>query len=316
VRLRRIRVATVCAAITLASVSSPVRASEQGLLPDLRQAPVGCSAAYPGDPASCTDWDVCVVTNTAAPNGTCAKSGIGRGVRLRFTTAEENVGEGPLLLYGHRENARSTTMQVRQALQSGQHGSVPTSYAQAQRSTAASMYYEPAPMHQHWHLMGFEHMELRTPDGDTVVTDRKNGFCLGDRYRTADADLLAHSMRDSNSPEGQLAKYLESNQCGYQDPQALDMIEGISVGGGDVYVFGMDFQWLDITRVPSGVYDLVNTVNADQSLIEARYDNNSSSIAVLVKWPPGARIVPGFITAPPTVTLLRSCPGKQRCAAR
>ncbi|WP_439659418.1 lysyl oxidase family protein [Lentzea sp. HUAS TT2] len=301
-------------AITVALVPQ-AQADERPLLPDLRQAPVGCTGGYGGDPSLCRDWDVCMVTNAKSPNGDCVTSGAIQAVRLRFTTAEDNVGEGPLLLYGRRPDRSSTDMEVRQAFQTGWGGAIPGSYDDAERATATSMYYEPARMHMHWHLMGFARMQLLTPGGETVVADRKNGFCLGDRYRTADADTLPASVRDTASPEGQLAQRLERNRCGHRDPHATEVFEGISVGSGDDYRFNVDFQWLDLTNVPSGTYDVVNTVNSDRTLVESSYNNNSSSISISVQWPNGAATRPSVITEAPAVTLLRSCPGQERCAA-
>jgi len=301
-------------AVLAFAVAAPARSDDLALLPDLRQAPVGCPGGYGGDPAKCTDWDVCAVHDADAPNGRCITAGSMKAVRLRFTSSEDNVGDGPLLLYGSRDNTRQKTMSVRQAFQTREGGSIPTSFQAAQHATTTSTYYEPAKMHEHWHLMGFEHFELRTPDGGTLVTDRKNGFCLGDRYPTPDAKQLAHAVPNDESPQGQLGRFLAKNMCGMRNPDALTVIEGISVGRGDDYRYDVDFQWLDITTLPSGTYDVVNTVNSDRTLVESNYENNSSSIAISVQWPSGARVAPSLITSPPTVKLLRSCPGSAKCA--
>jgi hypothetical protein len=304
----------VAALVVAAAITVPNATAESAqLLPDLRQAPVGCPGGYGGDPTLCRDWDVCMVRDAAAPNGICLPVGPARAVRLRFTTAEDNVGDGPLLLFGKRASAGTPTMAVRQAFQNGVDGAIPTSFESAQRPTGNSMYYEPAVMHQHWHLMGFEHFALRAPGGGTLVTDRKNGFCLGDRYVTPDAAGLPHAVPADGSPQGQLGQLLDGNMCAMLNPKALTVMEGISVGRGDDYRRTVDFQWLDITAVPSGTYDVVNTVNADRALLESDYRNNSSSIAISVRWPGGATAPPATITAPPVVTLLRSCPGKARC---
>ncbi|HEX7301268.1 lysyl oxidase family protein [Lentzea sp.] len=300
--------------IVASSVTPAQAAVRQPLLPDLRQAPVGCAGGYGGDPALCRDWDVCMVTDPKDPSGDCVTSGGIRSVRLRFTTAEDNVGEGPLLLYGRRSRAGADEMQVRQGFQHGRGAPIPATFDQAERATATSMYYEPAKAHRHWHLLNFARMQLRTPGGRTVVADRKNGFCLGDRYRTADAGALPGATRDPASPEGQLAKQLAQNRCGYRDPAATEVVEGISVGSGDDYRYQVDFQWLDLTDVASGTYDVVTTVNPDRTLLESRYDNNSSSISISVQWPGGAARRPSVITEAPAVTLLRSCPGRDRCS--
>ncbi|WP_394619671.1 lysyl oxidase family protein [Lentzea sp. JNUCC 0626] len=294
-----------------AALAQPAQA-DGPLLPDLRQAPVGCPGGYGGDPSLCRDWDVCPVADAKAPNGECVTSGDIRAVRIRFTTAMDNVGDGPLMLHGRRSGG--SAMDVRQAFQTTRGAQIPATFDDARRATATSMYFEPAPTHKHWHLMGFARMQLRTPGGRTVVADRKNGFCLGDRYRTADADRLPGAVRDAASPEGQLAERLKKSNCGRDNPDATEMFEGISVGSGDDYRKAVDFQWLDLTNVTSGTYDLVNTVNSDRTLVESRYDNNSSSISISVQWPGGAKRRPPVITEAPAVTLVKSCPGTDRCS--
>ncbi|WP_410614169.1 lysyl oxidase family protein [Amycolatopsis sp. lyj-109] len=308
------------AALALAALAATVSASAPRadaapnlLLPDLRQAPPGCAGGSSGELPLCTAWDVCLVIDPAAPNGRCVAPSVAKAVRLRFTSAEENVGDGPLLLYGRRESTKQETMTVRQALRNGTDGSIPGSYAAAQRGTGAFTYYEPALAHQHWHLMNFEHFALVSRQGKTVVTDRKNGFCLGDRFQVHDAGRLPNVPGDAG-PDADLAETLRDNMCRHHEPTALEVLEGISVGAGDDYKFTVDFQWLDITRVPTGTYDLVNTVNADRTLLETDYGNNSSAIALSISWPQGMPKADGTVPAAPIVKLLRSCPGRPRCA--
>lgn len=303
----------IAAVLGVVAWAAPALAADEALLPDLRQAPIGCEAGYGGDPMNCTDWDVCAVADASKPNGECVTSGRMQGVRLRFTSSEENVGAGPLLLYGHRDSTSSPTMSVRQAFQNGRHGDIPGSYADAQHATSATTYYEPAPMHRHWHLLGFDRFQLRTQDGKMVVADRKNGFCLGDRYDVPGVSSIVDKPAPG-TPEGDLAQTLAESTCKRKEPSATDVTEGISVGQGDNYDYTVDYQWLDISKVASGVYTVVNTVNPDHSISESDYANNSSSAAFSVQWP-GGGAAPATITAPPTVKLLRSCPGSATCAA-
>ncbi|MBV8932685.1 MAG: lysyl oxidase [Kutzneria sp.] len=292
------------------SAAPPAVAESPLLLPDLRQAPVGCAGGWDSDPLLCTDWDVCAVADASSPSAHCVTSGHIAAVRLRFTASEENIGDGPLLFYAHRDSTAQPTMTVRQAFQTVPHGPIPASFTAAQRPSRTTAYYEPAPAHVHWHLLNFERFQLRTQSGDALVTDRKNGFCLGDRYAPADADMLAYRARDDDSPEGKLHTFLVGNMCGHADPNALDVTEGISVGSGDDYKYDVDFQWLDITKVPSGVYTVVNTVNPDHTLIESDYNNDSSSLAISIRWPTRKD---GLDAALPVVSVLRSCPGRERC---
>jgi hypothetical protein len=309
--------AALIALSALAALSAATRGHSDSplMLPDLRQTPVGCPGGYAGDPSRCADWDVCMTPDNQDRSlmaSGCVDSGPIKTVRLRFTTSEDNIGNGPLLIYGHRDGTDEVTMTVRQAFQVGEHGPIPNSYATAQRGVAEAMYYDLA--HQHWHLLGFVHMELQTLSGDTVVNDRKNGFCLGDRYTTADANSIAHNVRQDHNPERTLAGQLNDNQCKHLDSSAVEVKEGISVGRGDDYPYNVAYQWLDVTQVPSGNYVVVNTVNRDRTLIETNYNNNSSAIAISLQWPGGAHDPPTVITAPPVVKLLNSCPGRAQCS--
>ncbi|MEU0534347.1 lysyl oxidase family protein [Amycolatopsis tolypomycina] len=305
--------ALVALAATVSASAPRADAAPNLLLPDLRQAPPGCAGGSSGEVLLCTAWDVCPVIEPAAPNGRCVAPSVAKAVRLRFTSAEENIGDGPLLLYGRRDSTNQPTMAVRQALRNGTDGSIPGSYAAAQRATGAFTYYEPALAHQHWHLMNFEHFALVSRQGKTVVTDRKNGFCLGDRFQVHDVGRWPHVPGDTGT-DAELAAKLRDNMCRHHEPTALEVMEGISVGSGDDYKYTVDFQWLDITHVPNGTYDLVNTVNADRTLVETDYRNNSSAVALSIAWPQGVPGADGTIPAAPIVRFLRSCPGQPRCA--
>jgi hypothetical protein len=313
------RIGSVITALTVTAAalvsSQQVHADAAPLLPDLRQAPIGCPGGFTGDPSTCRDWDVCLVHDASSPRSHCLHRG-GRveSVRLRFTTSIDNVGDGPLLLHAHRDGTDVPTMKVRQAVQSGVDGSIARSFGEAKRETWSSAYYEPAESHEHWHLLNFEYFQLRTPDGAVVVTDRKNGFCIGDRYDVVDD--LPNRPVDPATPAGELAARLDGHMCEHHNPAALDVMFGISVGSGDDYKHTVDFQWLDLTRVPSGVYDVVNVVNSDRALLEKDYGNNASSMAISIQWPRGAAQPPARIDAAPAVRLLRSCPGKEHCAKR
>ncbi|RSN16445.1 lysyl oxidase [Streptomyces sp. WAC 05977] len=298
-----------------AATTMPVPRSDAStnlLLPDLRQAPPGCPGGFAGALPDCAAWDVCPVVDPAAPNGRCVPPTAAKAVRIRFTSSEENIGDGPLLLYGRRNDVKQPRMSVRQALRDAQNGSIPADYAAAQRPTRTFTYYEPAMAHQHWHLMNFEHFSLISKQGDVVVTDRKNGFCLGDRFPIADTVKPAR-VPGATGPDAELARRLRANNCRHHEPDALDVLEGISVGYGDDYKYDVDFQWLDITHVPSGRYTLVNTVNGDRTLAEKDYTNNSSSVALSIEWPDGSPGLTGVLPRPPVVKFLRSCPGQAHC---
>jgi hypothetical protein len=298
------------------------------MLPDLDQAPLACPGGWSEDPATCKDWDVCMVADAKARASDCVVAGRIRQVRLRFTTSVDNAGDGPLVIYGHRSSRRQRHMRVRQAFADAA-GSLPSRYASAQRALPDPkrnyLYYEPTPTHQHWHLMNFERFEMRRFSGPTVVRDRKNGVCLGDRYDTANAASLERRPGSPKTTLGRLHRELSHNtgvrassyncQMGRTASSGIrDLREGISVGSGDDYTFSVDYQWLDITRVASGTYVLVARANPTRGLRETRYDNNAASLVISIQWPKGASKPPTRITDPPQVRLLASCPDSAECA--
>jgi len=321
--------AVPAALVAVVLLAAPGSAQKPALmLPDLDQAPIACPGGWSEDPTTCKDWDVCMVADARARTSDCVIAGRIRAVRLRFTTSVDNVGDGPLVIYARRSSVRQEHMRVRQAFADAA-GSLPTRYAAAQRALPDPKrnyaYYEPTPTHQHWHLMNFEHFELRRFSGPTVVRDRKNGVCLGDRYATPNAASLARRPGSSKTTLGRLHRELSHNtgvrpssyncQMGRTASSNIrELREGISVGSGDDYTFAVDYQWLDITRVPSGTYLIVARANPNGALRETRSDNNAASLVVSIQWPKGASKAPARITDPPQVRLLASCPDSAECS--
>ncbi len=114
--------------------------------------------------------------------------------------------------------------------------------------------------HGHYHLIGFASYELLNASGTTILTGRKQAFCLEDYTKVV----------STAAP----AKYTCSNQ-------------GIQVGWSDVYSSYLDCQWLDVTDIPAGNYRLKVTVNATPSLspklTESDYSNNTANVPVTIK---------------------------------
>ena len=155
--------------------------------------------------------------------------------------------------------------------------------------------YVISPDHRHWHLLGFERYELRSPGGGAVrVRDRKTGFCLGDRYAVTDRALPARAP----------AKRYTS-RCGLGEPARLGITQGISVGYGDDYAANLEGQFLPLTGLRAGQYELVHRVNAGRRLRELDYANNAASLLLDLSWKRGV----------PRIAILAKCPDSERCAA-
>ncbi len=216
----------------------------------------------------------------------------GRMFRLGFASATENRGRGPLTLHGFRRGRDLGRMQVDQ-LVSRSDGS-----SRLIRKVGG-MEYVVHPDHRHWHLIGFARYELRPTGGRSVfvLRDRKTGFCLGDRY----------TARRAKGLPGFQPFPAQGDTCGLGKPGLVGLFAGISVGYGDAYAAHLEGQYVDITGVPAGRYELVHTANPDRRLLESSYRNNSSSVLISLRWPNG------YVNRP-ALSVLNTCPASGECS--
>jgi hypothetical protein len=198
-----------------------------------------------------------------------------------FASAVDNVGEGPLEVRAARDPG-DATMSLRQVVRRAD--------GSAEESSAGGfLRYQRAETHAHWHLIGFERYELRDSDGLRVVTARKAGFCLGDRYDT----------RRSARLRGEPRLPVWTDECGKNQPGLTSLVEGISVGYGDDYAPRLEGQYVDVTGLAPGRYVLVHLVNLDRTLRESSYENNAASVALRL--------------GPDGLEILARCPDSSRC---
>ncbi len=205
------------------------------------------------------------------------------GTKLGFSSATDNVGEGPIWIRGFRVSA-GRPMRVQQLLRLSD-GSVRV-YEDVGR-----LRYTPSPTHTHWHVLDFQHYELRRADGTLVVRDRKSGFCLADHYGLAARRVLAF-----RGP-----RFL--GNCAAFQPGALTVEQGSSPGSTDLYPAHFHGQNLELRGVPAGVYVLVHRANPKGQLEELDYSNNAASIRIGLSWSGGS----------PRVETLRICQESERC---
>ena len=110
--------------------------------------------------------------------------------------------------------------------------------------------------HGHYHMTGFAVYRLKRLNGTVVVTSRKQGFCF----------------RDDRAFQGS-TKPARPYTCDFQ---------GISSGWQDIYDQSVECQWLDITGVPAGNYNLEVTLNSKRWVRESNYGNNTVTIPVRI----------------------------------
>jgi Lysyl oxidase len=181
---------------------------------------------------------------------------------LTFGSATDNRGEGPVIVVGRRNGPVMTVSQIIDR-------SDGSSYS---RPAGAVMRYVRTATHEHWHLIGFERYDLyRASDHTLVGRSRKVGFCLGDRYLVPGADRNLVPVYTS--------------ECGKNRPDLRGLRAGISPSFGDNYVPQKEGQYVEVTDLPPGRYELVHVADPDGDILESDYGNNAAS--VLVQLPSG-----------------------------
>ena len=113
-----------------------------------------------------------------------------------------------------------------------------------------------ASCHGHYHFEEFADYELLDTNGAVVAAGHKVGFCL----------LDDHAWSSTASPQ---AKY----DCYFQ---------GIQAGWADVYAAGLPCQYIDITGVRGGQYELKLTVNPAGLIAESDTNNNVTLVPVTI----------------------------------
>jgi dipeptidyl aminopeptidase/acylaminoacyl peptidase len=208
---------------------------------------------------------------------------------LGFRSATDNVGEGPLSVFAFRQSPVVPTMRASQRVRL--IGGGIRTYPRV-----GFLRYTYSPTHDHWHLLGFQRYELRRADDHRlVVSDRKSGFCLTDRWGNAAQGFVGRR------PRPVFTDYCERSNTG-----ALIVSQGTTVGYSDVYPAHFHGQNIDVTRVPAGVYVLVHRANPNLLIRELRYENNAASLRIRLSWPRGR-------SQEPAVRVLARCPATERC---
>jgi len=183
---------------------------------------------------------------------------------LGFRSAVRNIGAGPLTVVGARPDTDQPYMTVDQLIDRAGAG------VRVVRGVGR-MTYVVSPSHRHWHYLLFDRYELRPSDPNggatnVIVTDRKSGFCLGDRYPVPGRLPAAR------------AQPVFTGECGLARPGWLHLRAGISVGFGDDYPAYLEGQSLPLDGIRAGRYVLVHRVNGDRRLRETSYANNAASV--------------------------------------
>ncbi len=199
---------------------------------------------------------------------------------LRFTNEIRNVGAGPLEL------------RFAWVTSDGDAGVVPGDCRMQQlvHHSDGSVTYRSAgpcvfhPQHGHFHYENMASLVLRrvNRDGSTAGVVRrsaKEGFCLAD-----DDEFWFGTWR--SGPRGFVGQPGCSLPGEFRTrPPAVGawVHMGISPGWGDVYTWDMPEQYVDVTDVPDGLYDVVSTANPDGALLVAGVPRPSARTRICLR---------------------------------
>lgn len=115
--------------------------------------------------------------------------------------------------------------------------------------------------HGHYHFDGFASYSLLDLGGKELVMGRKQAYCMEDTRQVDPGPNVACRKQFSCSNQG------------------------IQAGWSDLYGNTLDCQWLDITDVPSGDYQIRVTLNPGRAFQEISFDNNTAVVPVHIPPP-------------------------------
>jgi lysyl oxidase len=194
---------------------------------------------------------------------------------LRFNQTIANIGDGPMLMrFGLRGMLTPDTEDniIMQRIMSSdgtfEDVLVPSTYV-----------FHKA--HAHLHYKGFGRSYLYPWNSVTgrgaspAAIGKKIGFCM------IDVEMQDEYWgKTGNGPRAHTFPFscVLPDEIDPAGPQAW-VEEGIQVGWADVYGWNLADQFIDITNVPDGVYELVQIANPQGSVIEqTRADNCASTV--------------------------------------
>lgn len=114
--------------------------------------------------------------------------------------------------------------------------------------------------HRHFHFEAYAAYDLYDPQQNAMLPiGSKNGFAVID-IGVYDPELAPLGCRGYNGRN-----------------------QGITAGCQDTYSANLNCQWVDVTGIPDGVYEVVITTNPDGVIPEERLDNNSARVRVQIQ---------------------------------
>jgi hypothetical protein len=193
---------------------------------------------------------------------------------LRFTTDIQNVGAGPLTAQIPAAGV-DPSGQVQVGYVPGQCQAyqlvTEANGSQVSRPAGACEFHAE---HGHFHyddLLLYSMYQAGIGDtlGPQVGLSQKESFCLTDDDYSGFGTAGPNGPRQNvGQPDCNLPRQASAPTPG-QAGSGTYVTEGITPGWGDVYTWDTPDQYIDITNVPSGVYDVVEETNPTGALLVA-----------------------------------------------
>jgi hypothetical protein len=202
------------------------------------------------------DYEVVTNPDELAREGTQHRN----HAHLNFSNCVANIGDGILLLEITKLKGHPGRAKVEQLIEDD---ALPRE--QWKRRAAGSALYDKHPDHKHWHFSNFLQYELRSvKTGRLVGKSLKQSFCLED---------VAQLRNDAGR-----RRFL---RC--PDLAAKTGEMGIKPGWGDVYWKGVQEQYIEVKKVPPGVYWLECIVDPKNRLRLKSRRNSKTRVKITLK---------------------------------
>jgi hypothetical protein len=232
-----------------------------------------------------------------APGGYPIKA-VQTGSRIDLTfPSQVRVGQNALVVSGSRKDKTVDTMDAYQTVD-------------GQQTLVGALQFNDSYGHHHWHYIALDRYELRRhSDLTPVARDQKSGFCLVQEWS-------GHTLNPSD------CEATDPDNPGSTGTNALGVTERIDPAQPnpvDLYSPAVDGQYIDITGIAAGDYELVQWVNADCRLKDqgpGNYAHGHSTAVVLRISYSGANPVPNvqvLTTTPNWMNYYNSLTPAQRC---
>jgi hypothetical protein len=193
---------------------------------------------------------------------------------LRFTTDIQNLGAGPLTAEipaaGTGSNGQVGVGYVPGDCNASQVVSRPDGSTVARPAGGCEFHVE----HGHFHydnllLYALYRAGPGTALGQQVGKSQKESFCLTDDDYFGFGSATTNGPRANvGQPDCNLPRQASAPQPG-QPGSGTFVTEGITPGWGDVYTWDTPDQYIDVTHVPSGTYDVVEETNPAGAMLVA-----------------------------------------------